>query len=148
MLLRTNINGRQPRAGVVAVLIAVCLVVILAMAAITIDGGTLLTERQHAQAAADSSALAAGADMYMNFLLNGGTDPRGTASASAFATAAANGFPNDGTNTVVTVRIPPTTGDYVGQPGYAETIVQYNFRRGFSTIFSGGAIPVRARAVA
>lgn len=148
MFIRTNASVRQPRTGVVAVLIAVCLVVILAMAAISIDGGTLLSERQRAQAAADAAASAAAADLFYNYYAYGGNDPTGTAKASAMSTATANGYNNDGLNNTVTIRIPPTTGDYVGMPGYAEAIVQYNFRRGFSTIFGGGTVPVRGRAVA
>jgi hypothetical protein len=133
---------------VVAVLIAVCLVVILGMAAISIDGGTLLAERQRAQAAADAAASAAAADMYYNHLIYGGVDVTGTAKASAFSTAVANGFNNDGDTNVVKVHIPPIAGDYVGKKGYAEVEVQYNFQRGFSNIFSRGSIPVRGRAVA
>jgi Putative Flp pilus-assembly TadE/G-like len=148
MILRLNPHVSDRRAGVVAVLIAVCLVVILGMAAISLDGGSLLAERQRAQAAADSAALAAAADLFTNYWSNLGADPRGTAAASAMSTAAADGYPNDGTQTKVTVNIPPKSGDYVGQLSYAEVIVQYNFQRGFSNIFARGTIPVRGRAVA
>jgi hypothetical protein len=132
----------------VVVLIAVCLVVILAMAAISLDGGTLLAERQRAQATADAAASAAAADLFYNYWFNQGADLRGTAKASALATAAANGYANDGINTTVTVNIPPKSGDYVDRTGYAEVLVQFNFQRGFSNIFARGSIPVRGRAVA
>jgi hypothetical protein len=141
-------TGRQPRTGIIAVLLAVCIVVIFSMAAISIDGGSLLAERQRAQAAADAAASAAAADLYYRFWTNQGADPLGTARASALSTATANGYGNDGTTTTVTVNIPPQSGDYVGLPGYAEVLVQFNFQRGFSNIFARGSIPVRARAVA
>jgi hypothetical protein len=127
---------------------AVCLVVIVAMAAISLDGGSLLAERQRAQAVADAAASAAAADLYWRAWQYGGTDPTGAARDSALATAAADGYANDGSTTTVTVNIPPLSGDYVGLPGYAEVIVQFNFQRAFSSIFAGGSIPVRARAVA
>ncbi len=144
---RLNLTGRRQRAGVIAVLVAVCLVVILAMAAISFDGGSLLAERQKAQAVADAAAYAAAADLYYNYWSNMGLDPRGTAKASALATAAANGYGNDGVTTTITVNIPPQSGDSIGAPGNAEVLVQFNAQRGFSNIFARGTIPVRARAV-
>src|SRR5207249_4764378 len=107
------------------------------------------------------AALAAASDLYYNFLLNGGLDPQGTAAASALSTAAADGYANDGTTSIITpnkvdasgnpvhgVWIPPISGDYKGRPGYVEVVVQYNQRRSFSNLFGSGTIPVRARSVA
>jgi hypothetical protein len=59
----------------------------------------------------------------------------------------------------VTVNIPPKSGNFQTYTppgvnflskgaGFAEVIIQFNQRRGFSGIFGSGAIPVRARAVA
>jgi hypothetical protein len=147
MLLQVRTNGRNDRNGIVAVLIAFCLVVILAMAAISLDGGTILAERQRAQAAADAAASAAAADLFYHYWANLGADPSGTAAASAFSTAAANAYTNDGVNSIVTVNIPPASGRYAGLPSYAEVLVQYNLQRGFSNIFSRAPIPIHARAV-
>ncbi|HEY1375453.1 MAG TPA: pilus assembly protein TadG-related protein [Gemmataceae bacterium] len=80
-LMRTT--GRHERAGVVAVLVAVCLIVVLAMAALSLDGGSMMAEHQKAQAVADAAAFAAAADLYANYWANLGLDPRGTAKASA-----------------------------------------------------------------
>ncbi len=85
---------------------------------------------------------------------NQGTDPKNTAQASALAIAAANGFSNDGVQSVVTVSVSPQ--NYQGGPnagkalpaGYVEVIIQYNAGRTFSNVFGSGAVPVRARAVA
>src|SRR5205807_8502251 len=87
-------------------------------------------------------------DLFQNSAVNGGSDPSGTAAASALATASANGYTNDGITSVVTVNIPPQTGDYVGKAGFAEVIVQYNLKRGFSAIWGNGTLAVTARAVA
>jgi hypothetical protein len=86
--------------------------------------------------------------LYANFAISGGSDPKGTAAASALSTAAANGYANDDITSTVTVNIPPQSGDHVGVKGYAEVIVQFNQGRMFSSIFGSGAIPVQARAVA
>jgi hypothetical protein len=135
------------RPGTVTVTAAVCMVFLASIVAIAVDGGTLLAERRHAQSTADSAALAAATDLYDNYWANNGADPAGTAKASALATAAANGYSNDGTTSIVTVNIPPLSGPYTGKAGYTEVIVEYHQTRAFSNIFSSGPIPVRARAV-
>jgi hypothetical protein len=129
------------RRGTVAVFVAVCLTVLLGIVAIALDGGLLLSERRHAQAVADSAALAATCDLYAS----AGADK---AVASALSTASANGYSNDGTTSVVTVNIPPKSGDYIGQANCAEVLVTFKQPRSFSAIFGSGKIPVTARAVA
>jgi Flp pilus assembly protein TadG len=147
MRLTTGCLPAHQRRGTVALLVAVCLTLLLAIIAIALDGGALFSERRHAQAVADAAGQAAACDLYSNYAANQGTDPSGSAANSALATAAANGYANDGTSSVVTVNIPPKTGDYNGLPGYAEVVVQYNQQRSFSSIFSSAPIPVRARSV-
>ncbi len=150
---RTSRRLRQRR-GVVAVLVAASLVVVLGIAAIALDGGLLINERRRVQSTADAAALAAAADLFENYPANGGRDPGGTARASALATAAANGYTNDGRDAIVTVSISPQRyqdGPRAGQPlppGFVEVVVQYNQKRGFSNIFGSGDLAVRARAVA
>src|SRR4029079_5486167 len=94
----------QKRRGVVAVLVAVCLVALLSIAAIAIDGGVLLEDRRSVQAAADAAALAAANQLYNDWATNKGIDKYGKASDSAFLTASANGYNNDGLTSVVTVK--------------------------------------------
>jgi hypothetical protein len=136
------------RRGLTAPLVAVCLIVLMSVVAIALDGGLLFDQRQRVQAAADAAALAAVENLYYNWQANSGKDTGGTALAAALANASANGYNNDGATSIVTVRIPPTTGAFVGLDGYAEVIIQFNQKRGFSAIFGGGDIPVRGRAVA
>jgi hypothetical protein len=120
----------------------------MGLVAIALDGGLLLDDRRSCQAAADAAALAAVEDLYYNWQGNKGQDTLGSASKAALANAAANGYNNDGVSSIVTVNIPPTSGNFVGLAGYAEVIIQYNQTRGFSGIFASGTIPVKARAVA
>ena len=143
-----NNSRTKCRRGAVAPLVALCLIALISLVAIALDGGLLLDQRRSCQAAADAAALAAAEDLYLNWQANKGNDTANSASNAAKANAAANGYNNDGVTSIVTVNIPPTTGNFAGQAGYAEVIIQYNQPRGFSGIFDSGAIPVKARAVA
>ncbi len=144
----------RKRRGTVAPLTVLTLTLLVGMVAIAVDGGALLEDRRHVQAAADAAALAAAADLYAHYPAHGGADPQGTAAKSARTVAAANGFADDGTNSVVMVNVSPARywgGPSAGQPlppGYVEVIIQLNETRKFSNVFASGSIPVCARAVA
>jgi hypothetical protein len=138
----------KKRRGVIAVIVAVCLIAILGIAALAIDGGMLVDDARTVQAATDAAALAAGTELYKSWAANKGADNDGKARASALLTAAANGFNNDGVTSTVTVNIPPATGIFAGKNGYAEVIITYSQARGFSAIFGSGKVPVQGRCVA
>jgi hypothetical protein len=142
-----NANGRARR-GVVAVFVALCLVALVGVTAISLDGGMLYMEQRRAQASADAAAMAAACDLFQNYPTNNGTDPSGSAKQAALNLANGNGYSNDGASSVVTVNIPPKTGPYVGLKGYVEILLTYNMPRGFSGVFGSGPLPVRVRAVA
>lgn len=132
------------RRGAVLVKIAICLPVLLGVAALNVDGGRLYDERRNLQSVADAAALAAGADLYENSQTNAGTDPLGTARAAAEQAAVANGVPAS----AVTVHIPPQSGRYSGKAGHAEVRIDTKLTASFGRIFSGADLPVAARAVA
>jgi hypothetical protein len=152
--IRSTAARKSSRRGAIVVLVAACLTLLLVCAAISLDGGGLLEQRRKAQATADAAAMAAAEDLFRSFPANKGLDSGGTASSRALSIASANGFSNDGTSSVVTVRTSPQT--YLGGPnkgtalprGYVEVTVQRNQSRYFSAIIGSGAIPVSARAVA
>ena len=145
---------RNARRGSIVTLVAISLTVILAFLAISVDGGGLLEKRRHAQATADAAAMAAAEALFRSYPSNWGKDVDGDAARAAHEIASINGFDNDGTTSVVTVRTAPDTysgGPNAGMPlpnGYAEVSVQYNQKRYFSAIMGTGSLPVRARAVA
>jgi hypothetical protein len=139
---------KSRRRGSVLLVSAVLMVALVGLMALTLECGSLMAERRHAQAIADASAMAAACDLTYNFGFNAGLDPQGTARASALATASSSGYANDGVISTVTVNIPPLTGDFAGQAGYAEVLVLYNQQRGLSGIFGSGVLPVTARGVA
>jgi hypothetical protein len=127
--------------------LAVSLAALIAVVALAMDGGRLLAERQHMQATADASALAAAGVLYNEYPTNGGLDSQGNARNAALQMATANGVTN-GTNGTVTVNIPPLSGDFAGQSGYAEVIVTDQLDRSFSLLFRAGGMTVSGRAVA
>ena len=133
---------KRLRWGTVAVMTAVCLVMVLGFVAIAIDGGLLLDNERRAQAAADMAAFSAAEDLYLNARVNKGLDVNGTAAAKALAVTTANGFPPP------IVNIPPLSGPFMGKPGYVEVIVTMEQKRYFSRIWGTGDMPVSARAVA
>jgi hypothetical protein len=141
-------NQTKKRRGTVAALTALCLTGIVGFAAIALDGGLLQHDRRIAQASADAAALAAAADLYLNWQTYAGLDVPGTATTKALAIASANGFTNNGVDSEVTVNIPPLSGLHAGQAGYAEVIIYQYQRRGFSAIWGTGRMTVSARAVA
>jgi Flp pilus assembly protein TadG len=147
MLYRSQNHRRR---GQVVILVAVCLVVLLSVVAITLDGGILQDDRRRVQAGADAAALAGAAQLFYNVESVSGInpDPGNAAKTAALANAAANGFNNDGKTNTVTVNIPPQSGPFTNQLGYVEVIIQYNQKRTFSAIFGSGDLPVVARAVA
>ena len=148
-MLRAPISlAGSTRRGMVTAQVVLSLSALMGMLAVVADGGLLLGERRHAQATADAAAMAAASDIYAKWYTNHGSDPGGTAVASAMGVASANGYTNDGTTSTVTVNIPPQAGNSINKAGYAEVIVKWYQQRLFSGVFGSGTIPVSARAVA
>ncbi len=139
---------KRLRRGTVAVLVAVCLIPLMAVLAIVLDGGVLLDDRRQAQTGADAAALAAATDLFNYYKTNMGADPSGTAKQSALTTAKADGYANDGKTSTVTVNIPPKSGPFTGKAGYVEVLITYYQTRYFSNVLGTGSFNVTARAVA
>src|SRR5205823_495076 len=100
----------------------------------------MLDHRRRVQGAADASALAAATSLFLNYPTIQAhsyltPDPGSAGKTAALASAATNGFANDGTDSSVTVNIPPATGPFAGKTGYAEVIVTYYQPRYFSAIW-------------
>jgi hypothetical protein len=148
-----RISARARRRGLVAILVALILTGLLGVVAISLDGGMMQDNRRRVQAAADAAVMAAAGQLYANYpaiLASNSTitDPGGYAVAAAMASAAANGYNNDGTQSTVTVNIPPKSGPFTGAVGHVEVIITFNQPRYFSTIWGDSPLPIKARAVA
>src|SRR5437879_1091779 len=135
------------RRGVITPMVAICLVAVLAIVALSVDGGVLLDARRQAKSAADAAARGAAIEMLDMKLGNNTSANPSSIRASAFQIAAANGYTNDNTNSVVTVNIPPTSGQYIGMDGYIEVIIESKQQRAFSRLMGSGAVSVYGRSV-
>jgi Flp pilus assembly protein TadG len=146
-------NGRQPRRGAVAILVALLLTGLLGVLAVALEGGLMADNRRRAQAAADAAAQAPATSLFQNYPAIEASnfqnyDPNGSANSAALASAATNGFGNDGTTSTVTVNIPPKSGPFTGKACYAEVYVTYNQPRYFSVLWGSASTPITTRAVA
>jgi hypothetical protein len=152
-----KLHDRQEigRNGTVTVTVAVSLIGILSIVALSLDGGLMLDKRRQMQTAADAAALAGTDDLYSHWytsptsgLDNPASAITGPAHIAAFNAAKANGFENGVNGCVVTVNIPPLSGDHVGQSGHVEVLISSPQKRFFSRLFGTTDVSIGARAVA
>lgn len=131
------IDGDRQRGQMLA-LFAICLVAIIAMTGLVIDGGMTFTQRREEQNVADAAAMA-GAYAYAN------TSDSNQAVTQALSTAAANGYTHGQNGVSVTVAV--STDD-----GIARVIVNVTkpHRNFFSGIvgFSSWDVSTTASAIA
>jgi len=141
------------RAGNVSVVVAVALIGILSVVALSLDGGLMVDKRRQVQSAADAAALAAADDLYLHWYttrLSGGQsglDWNGTAVNAAKKTAAAGGYTDGTDGCTVTVHIPPQSGPFTGMAGHTEVIISKPQKRFFSRLFGSQDVTIGARAV-
>jgi hypothetical protein len=149
----------QRRRGTVVVAVGVCLVAMLGIIALSLDGGLQLDKRRQAQAASDAAALAAASELFRTIFTNDGLDngpiPNKTGPAAGsirqFAkdVAKANGFEDGENGVTVEVYIPPISGPFTGMKGHVEVKIACVQARYFSRVFGPTEeIPIGARAVA
>jgi Putative Flp pilus-assembly TadE/G-like len=138
------IANRTQRRGGVTVQVAICLIVIVGVVALNLDGGRMLEERRRVQSTSDAAATAAAGNLYTNYWTNRGADTGKSAQAAAEDVALKNGYPRE----AVTVNIPPLSGSYAGQVGYVEVIINTKLAASFGSVFTGAPLEVSARAVA
>ncbi|WP_435016320.1 pilus assembly protein TadG-related protein [Tundrisphaera sp. TA3] len=140
----------RPRRGSALVLVTICLVPMICVMGLALDGGLLLAKKRQSQAGADAAARAAACSLYSRYSSDSGLDPQGNALAAGLALAAANGFANDGTDSVVTINVPPSSASasFAGKSGCAEAIITSYQPRYFSRIFGASKVAIKARAVA
>lgn len=142
-------SGR--RKGVVAVFVAIGLMALMGVVALSIDGGLLYVTLRQTRSTADAAAMAAACELFRNYpkiLKTGAADPGAAAFGAARKVAQTNGFSHDDATCKVEVNIPPKSGPYSGRTGFAEVIITYQVQRAFSRIWGNDTLPVRARAVA
>ncbi len=137
-------NAPSHRRGAVIPLVAIALVAILGLAALSVDGGNLYRERRNTQIAADAAADAAAIELLANYSSGGGLDSNSKARAAALDIAAAHGY----SGSSVTFNNPPLSGSFAGRKGYVEVLITTKPPRFFSSIFGKDELGVTSRAVA
>jgi hypothetical protein len=138
--MRAKSWRRAARLGTVVPLVALMLVPLAGMMALTLDGGLMMGEERRAQAVADAAAHAAACELAR---ASGSAETARTA-ASAIIERNRRGSKDD---LRVSLLIPPTSGRYAGQSGYAEAVVTRSRPRLFSGMWSRSDLSIRARAV-
>jgi hypothetical protein len=141
MIVVSGQHRSRRRHGTVVVWVLLGLSVLIGVLALGLDGGRMMEERRKVQNAADAAALAGARELYLNA-------DTGNAPDKARASAAANGYANDGTASTVVVHQPPETGAFAGQPDCVEVVITSRLQGTFSALFTGGPLQVQARAVA
>ena len=100
--------------GQALIIIALALAGLVGIAGLVIDGGNAFQDKQKAQNAADSAALASA-----HARITGG-DLVGAAMASA----AENGYNNDGVTNIISLYSPPKDGPHEGDIEYIQVIIR------------------------
>jgi hypothetical protein len=125
--------------GQALVIIALALVGLVGMVALVVDGGNVFLDRRTAQNAADSAALASALSR-----IQGGQDWVG----AAIASAAQNGYNNDGETNIVQVYSPPKDGPHAGNLEYLQVIITSHVDTYFAGVVGRDRITNVVNAVA
>lgn len=121
-LFRTT--HRISESGQAIILIVFSIIGLIGASALAIDGVNAFIDSRRADTAASAAALTAALTR-----IEGG-DWR----AAALATAAANGYNNDGVTNTVELNTPPLSGPYSGNSEYIEVIVTSHLRTYFGVV--------------
>jgi Flp pilus assembly protein TadG len=145
--MKRNALAFNSERGQALVLIVLAIVGIFAFSALAIDMGRIFLARRASQAAADAAALAAAVDA------SAGSKNPATAVGLAYASAAENGYNNDGVNNWVTVNNPPVGGADcnvcgTGFEDYYQVIIRVHLPPVFAQFFYQGDEQSTVEAVA
>src|SRR6185436_17582241 len=138
---------RYNERGQALVVIALASIVLFGFVALAIDGSAKLSDRRHAQNAADTAALAA-ALAKVNALTDGLSDspaecPPTSGSPSAVCAAlltagldraSSNSYNNDLTTNTVAIYSPPLSGYYTGDANYVQVIITSHIKTYFAKL--------------
>jgi Flp pilus assembly protein TadG len=124
--------------GQALIIVAAAIVGLVGIAALVIDGGNAFQDKQRAQNAADAAALASAHARIT------GTD----LVAAAMASAAENGYNNDGVNNIVSLYSPPKDGPHVGDVEYIQVIIKSHVDTYFARVVGTRQIINEVQAIA
>lgn len=130
---------KKPERGQALIVIAIAIVVLAGVMALVVDGGNTFLDRRNAQNAADSAALAAALAR-----VRGGQNPVSVALASA----AQNGYGNNGVSSVVTINIPPASGPHAGDVEYIQVVIVSHVKTYLASLVGWSQFTNEVQAVA
>src|SRR5687768_309010 len=140
---------KRSEKGQALVIIALAAVGLVAFTALAIDGGMVLSDRRHAQNAADTAAFAAALAKIRtpDYAPSSPALQKQAAIDAGEERAASNGYDDNGTTNVVEVNIPPVSGPYAGDDDYIQVIITSHVRMMFARIVGRQFVTNRAEAV-
>jgi Flp pilus assembly protein TadG len=115
---------RPSEKGQAIVIIIFVIVGLIGVSALAIDGTNAYTDSRRAETAASAAALTAALTRIEG----------GNWRAAALATAAANGYNNDGETNTVELNTPPLSGPYAGNAEYIEVIITSRLQTYFANV--------------
>jgi hypothetical protein len=124
--------------GQALIVIALALVGLIGIAGLVIDGGNAFQDKQQAQNAADAAALASA-----HARLTGGNMVD-----AAMASAATNGYNNDGVKNIISLYTPPKDGPHEGDIEYIQVIIRSTVTTYFMRVVGTDEIVNEVQAVA
>ncbi|MFM8370306.1 MAG: hypothetical protein ACKOBD_16275, partial [Chloroflexota bacterium] len=119
------------------ILIVFAIIGLIGASAIAIDGTNAFIDSRRADTAASAAALTAALTRIEG----------GNWRAAALATAAANGYNNDGVTNTVEMNTPPLSGPYEGNSEYIEVIITSHLRTYFGVAIGIPTITSVAQAI-
>ncbi len=123
--------------GQAMIMIVFSIIGLIGAAALAIDGGNAYVDRRRAESAASATALTGAVTR-----IEGG-DWR----SAALATAAANGYDNNGITNTVELNTPPTSDPYTGNPEYIEVIITSYVDTYFGPVIGVPQVVNRVKAI-
>ncbi|MCB9112436.1 MAG: hypothetical protein H6634_14415 [Anaerolineales bacterium] len=127
MSINFNINKKnktKSQSGQAMILIVFTIIGLIGTAALAIDGTNAFVDSRRVDTAASAAALTAALTRIEG----------GNWRAAALATAAANGYNNDGVTNTVELNTPPLSGPYSGNSEYIEVIITSHLRTYFGVV--------------
>jgi len=125
--------------GQALIIIVLAIVGLAGMAGLVIDGGNAFLDRRNAQNAADSAALAAALHRVRG---NQGL------SAAALASAAQNGYNNNGSSNIVEFHNPPIDGPNTGDVEYVQVKITSHVKTYVARVLGWNQLTNKVEAVA
>jgi Flp pilus assembly protein TadG len=132
------IKTRSSERGQALIIIAAAIVGLIALTAISVDGGLAYLDRRSAQNAADTAALGAALTKIRN----------GNWLDAGLARAASNGYDNNGTTNTVEVYNPPISGPYTGNAEYIQVLITSHIKTYFAPVVGITQLTNKVQAVA